>query len=73
VTRPRDTYVDPVAVERAVTGDRVRLTCYEREEAVRQLREQGMNSQEIARRLHMSARHVLRIRQRIAEQQQVAS
>jgi len=51
----------------------VRLTCYEREEAVRQLRDQGMNSQEIARRLHMSARHVLRIRQRIAEQRQVAS
>lgn len=56
--------VDDVAVERAASGEAVTLSTAEREEAVRRLNHRGLNDKQIATRLRISDRSVLRIRQR---------
>lgn len=57
--------VDEVAIDRAMGGQRTRLTIPERREAVRRLHGYGLTDQDTARRLHISDRTVLRIRQRM--------
>lgn len=54
--------VDPVAVQRACDGERVRLTGLERREAVAQLSREGLTVAAIAGRLHMTTRSVERHR-----------
>jgi ParB family chromosome partitioning protein len=57
--------IDELAVQRAVGGDRsVRLNVSEREEAVRILSQQGLSDSDVAARLGVTARTVLRCRQR---------
>lgn len=65
--RPADragsrTRVDPVAVERAVAGERIWLSEAERVAAVRRLTVARMSDQQISRRLDIEPRSVLRIR-----------
>lgn len=61
-TRLAELDIDPVAVERAMDGDPVRLNRAERLAAVRALTAQGRTSEEIADVLHMSTRVVFRYR-----------
>jgi DNA-binding CsgD family transcriptional regulator len=49
-------YVDPIAVERAVLGDRVRLTKLERRAAVQRLTAAGESARIIAERVGISSR-----------------
>lgn len=62
--KSRDPYVDEIAVERACAGDPVVLTVAERAEAVRRLTERGMVAHEIAKRLRVAPRTVVRYRRR---------
>lgn len=59
--------IDPVAVERALRGDEVRLTLAERLEAVRILTEppHRLSMAATGERLHMAARTVGRYRRRL--------
>lgn len=59
-------FVDESAVQRALAGDRVQLTEAERTEAVRRLTARGRSDEEIAARLHLSSRTILRIRKEYA-------
>lgn len=59
---PDDGDFDEIAIERAMNGDAVRLTASERLEVVRRLVEQGRSDADIARRLHVDSRSVLRWR-----------
>jgi hypothetical protein len=52
--------IDPVAVERACNGEPVPLTRAERITAILGLHERGVSHREIARRLHLPDRSVLR-------------
>lgn len=63
--RGGDTFVDEMAVVRAMDGDRVRCTPYETREAVRRLTERGHSSAWIANRLGVSSRTVVRHRNAI--------
>lgn len=54
--------IDPVAVDLACAGERVRLSAAERRAAVTQLQKQGLADSAIAERLNLAARTVLRIR-----------
>ncbi len=54
--------IDDVAVERAMTGERVPLNAAEQAEAARRLTAQGVSLREIAARLHTSIRTVSRRR-----------
>ena len=56
--------VDPVAVERAIGGDRVRLTVPERAAAIARLTAIGLSSNEIGLRLGLASRTVTRHRAR---------
>lgn len=56
--------LDPIQVERALYGDRVPLSLAERIEAVRRLNREGLTDPQIADRLHVSDRCVLRLRHR---------
>lgn len=58
--------LDEIAVERAVRGIPTHLRPTERAEAVRRLTDLGLSAQEIARRLNVARRSVVRIRQAIA-------
>ena len=60
----RDPHIDPVAVERACHGDRVRLTIEELTVAVVKLTAAGMPAFTIAERLRISDRAVTRHRAR---------
>ena len=63
---PNSTTVDSAAVDRALTGDVAdRLSIADRREAVRTLHAQGYNDSRIAERIGITARTVLRIRQRL--------
>jgi DNA-binding CsgD family transcriptional regulator len=57
--------VDDIAVERAMTGDRVALTGAERDEVVRRLTARGLPVRQIAERLHTTPRTVTRLRSSI--------
>lgn len=63
--RPTDLIIDHVAVERALSGHPVTLTVPEREEAVRRLHAQGCSTAQVADRLRIARRTVLRIRGRL--------
>lgn len=67
--------IDEIAVERACYGDVEGLLPIDRREAVRRLRLQGMSQPQIARRLQMHERQVVRDldRFRLLRWQQVAS
>ena len=54
--------IDEVAVERAMTGERLPLTKSERHEAVAQLTRQGLSARRIAELLHTTSRTVTRLR-----------
>jgi DNA-binding CsgD family transcriptional regulator len=56
------TCIDEIAVERAVSGERVCLSAAERAEAIRLLHGRGLSAQQIAERLHVTARTVQRYR-----------
>ena len=58
----RDPHVDPIAVERACHGDRVRLTIAERAEVVRILTGRRLSARAIGQRIGISARTVQRYR-----------
>ena len=58
----RASYVDPIAVERVVRGDRVRLNHKERALAAETLTRAGHAAREIARRLQVTRRQVQRYR-----------
>lgn len=58
-----DGEVDEIAVERAMKGDPVALTSRERDEAFRRLAERGVSDEQIAQRLGVADRTVLRWRQ----------
>lgn len=64
---PESRRVDDAAVERAVTGDLPPggLGVRDLEAAIRRLWAQRLSDLEIARRLHTTARTVLRVRQRL--------
>lgn len=55
-------YVDPVAVERACLGDRVRLRPIERRAAVHRLTASGASARSIAQLLGVTTRAVVRCR-----------
>lgn len=57
--------LDDIAVERAMTGDRVALTGAERDEVVRRLTARGLPVRQIAERLHTTPRTVTRLRSSI--------
>lgn len=57
-------YVDPVAVERAVAGQRVRLTRLERRAAAQALSRRGLSARVVAERVGCSSRTVQRHRGR---------
>ena len=62
----RDTYVDEIAVQRAVAGDPPdHLTQTEREEAVRRLHAHGLNDREIGERLGVQRAWARKVRARI--------
>lgn len=58
--------VDEVAVERAMVGGPVELTSAERAEAVRRLSARGLSDAQVAERLRITSRSVMRIRHREA-------
>lgn len=60
------TYIDEIAVERAMHGEPVRLTRAERLEVVARLTARGYSLNQIAERLHSSRRRVERARQRLS-------
>lgn len=60
--KSRDPIVDEIAVERACNGDPVTLTVAERAEAVRLMTAKGMTARQIAERLRMAERTVVRYR-----------
>jgi DNA-binding NarL/FixJ family response regulator len=60
---------DPAAVQRALAGDRVRLGPADRRQAVAKLDGTGASAREIAERLRLSSRTIVRIRGRLREQQ----
>lgn len=62
ITILRDPSADPVTVERLVTGIPVRATTAERVEAALTLTARGYSAAEIAERLHIAARTVVRYR-----------
>jgi DNA-binding NarL/FixJ family response regulator len=64
--KSRDPNIDEVAVERAMAGDWVTLTLAERAEVVRRLTDRGLAAHEIARRLRVAPRTVVRYRVRQA-------
>lgn len=55
-------HLDEIAVERALRGERVRLTQHERMAVVTELHSRHWNDHRIARALHIDPRSVLRIR-----------
>ena len=61
-SRVRRLPIDPVAVERAISGDAIRLTVPERVEVVRQLTARGLSANEIAGQLGVAHRSVTRYR-----------
>jgi hypothetical protein len=62
----RDTYVDEIAVQRAVNGDPpARLTQAEREAAVRRLYGRGLNDREIGERLGVQRAWAGKVRRRL--------
>ncbi len=65
--------VDEVAVQRAITGDRVRLTPRERAIAIDELTKRGLTADEIGRRVGRCARQVLRYRAGLIKRAQVAA
>ena len=64
--RVRRLEVDPVAVERAIGGERMRLTVPERIAATQRLTATGLSANEIALRLGVASRSVTRYRARAA-------
>lgn len=64
-SRIRRTEVDPIAVERAIGGDPVRLSCPERSEAIARLTAAGLSANQIAERLGVASRSVTRYRARL--------
>ncbi len=54
--------LDEVAVERAMTGERLPLTTTERHEAVARLTRQGLSARRIAELLHTTSRTITRLR-----------
>lgn len=54
--------IDEVAIERAMSGDRVGLTPPERGIAITRLTDLGMSARQIAMRLHVAPRTVTRYR-----------
>jgi transcriptional regulator with XRE-family HTH domain len=65
VPEPDDDYVDEVLIEIAMSGENVRLTLREREEALTRLHGRNLSDTAIADLLHITGRTVLRIRQRL--------
>lgn len=63
VAVPDDGEVDEIAVERAMKGDPTALTTRERDEAFLRLATKGLSDDQIAHRLNVSSRTVLRWRQ----------
>jgi hypothetical protein len=62
----RDTYIDEIAVQRAVNGDPpAHLTQAEREEAVRRLHARGLNDRQIGERLGVQRAWARKIRARL--------
>ena len=57
-----DTCLDEVAVQRAMTGERLPLTNSERREAVARLTRQGLSARRIAEPLHTTSRTINRLR-----------
>lgn len=60
-----DPIPDPVAIELATEGQKVRLTPLERAEAIRRLNGRGLSDPKIAATIGCTPRAVLRIRQRV--------
>lgn len=63
-SRIRRLEVDPIAVERAVLGERMRLTVPERHEVIQRLTASGLSANQIADRLGVAQRTVTRYRAR---------
>ena len=61
-SRVRSAPVDPMAVERAMLGDRMPLTVPERHEVIRQLTDRGLSANQIAAMLGVAQRTVTRYR-----------
>ena len=61
-SRVRSLAVDPIAVERAVAGDRVPLTVPERHQVIQRLTASGLSANQIADRLGVAQRTVTRYR-----------
>lgn len=57
---------DEIAVERAITGERVKLSPVDRAEAVRRLTAEGRSALFIAEQLGITTRTVTRIRSKVA-------
>lgn len=68
----RTPYVDPIAVERACAGDRVRLTRAERRTAVATLHGRGLTARTISTRLGITPRSVQRHRLALRQPTQAA-
>ena len=59
--------VDAARVEQAVNGETVALNVREREQVVRQMSAAGLSAKEIAGRIGVQSRTVVRIRNRLRE------
>lgn len=59
---PDDGVMDEIAVERAMSGDAVRLTRTEQVEVIRRLAERGLSDAEVAGRLHVDKKLIERRR-----------
>jgi hypothetical protein len=61
-SRVRRLEVDPMAVERAILGDRMPLTVPERHEVIRQLTDRGLSANQNSAMLGVAQRTVTRYR-----------
>jgi len=71
--KDRSPHIDEIAVERAMAGDAVRLTIRERGEAVRRLTAAGLTARQVASRLHITTRTVVRYRNGHIQHSEVAA
>ncbi len=54
--------IDEIAIERAISGERLHLTMLERREAVARLTRRGLSARRIAELLHTTSRTIARQR-----------